>query len=195
VAGSAICGLFGGFVASPLFLIKTQLQTASSQSIAVGYQHKHASMHTAFLNIYKKGGIAGLFQGATSSMPRLMTGSTAQLLSYTYTMHKLNDLGWFKEGSWQSNLAGAFISGFCVVMCMNPFDVIATRLYNQPAENRLYNSYADCVRKVLRNEGPFAFYKGLTALYLRIGPHSFIQLVLWHYLRSAFNLENKKATK
>jgi len=173
LACSAISGLFGGIVSSPLFLVKTQLQTSSSTHISVGFQHNHRNMSTAFTNIYNSSGFPGLWQGATASLPRIGISSAALLFSYTFTMEKLAELGWFEKGSWKNNLAGAFISGFVVSVVINPFDVMSTRLYNQPGKNRIYNGYLDCVRQILKTEGPGAFNKGLVAQYMRIGPIAF----------------------
>merc|ERR1719516_338814 len=83
VACSAMAGALSSFLASPIFLVKTQLQTSSSANIAVGYQHQHGSVTAAFSNIYKKGGIQGLWQGAVSSIPRISVGSAAQLVTYS----------------------------------------------------------------------------------------------------------------
>ncbi|XP_023331579.1 solute carrier family 25 member 35 isoform X2 [Eurytemora carolleeae] len=133
---SVISGVIGGFVGSPIFLVKTQLQTSSSSQISVGTQHNHENMLSAFRTIYNDGGIRGLWQGASSSIPRISIGSAAQLVTYSYTQEKLDRLGWGKKGSWQNNLVGAFLSGFVISVVINPFDVISTRLYNQPRTNR-----------------------------------------------------------
>lgn len=37
---------------------------------------------------------------------------------------------------------------------------------------------------MVRKEGPLALYKGMSAVYLRIGPHSFLTLSLWDVLKS-----------
>ncbi len=87
-------------VGSPIFLVKTHLQTSSTNAaLSVGYQHRHGSMIQAFKyvvyllikqeklqkirnffpplflsffrNIYRNGGVTGLWQGATASIPRI----------------------------------------------------------------------------------------------------------------------------
>lgn len=66
---------------------------------------------------------------------------------------------------------------------MNPIDVIRTRYYNQPYVNgrgTIYNSGIDVIKKILCNEGPMAFYKGLVTHFLRIGPH-FCRKFLFDY--------------
>ena len=55
---------------SPLFLVKTHLQTSSSAGIAVGHQHRHGGMVAGLGQLYRAGGIRGLWQGGTASVPR-----------------------------------------------------------------------------------------------------------------------------
>ena len=40
----------------------------------------------------------------------------------------------FSPGSWLTTLLAAMISGVAVAIAMTPFDVISTRLYNQPVD-------------------------------------------------------------
>jgi solute carrier family 25 protein 34/35 len=115
-------------------------------------------------------------------------GSAAQLVTYSYVMDQLARNSQFKDGSWQANVVGASLSGFVIVVVINRLDVVSTRIYNQPGQGRLYTGYADCVMKIIRTEGMAAFYKGLFAQYLRIGPHSFLSLIFWHHSRSWLGL-------
>ena len=82
------------------------------------------------------------------------------------------------------------MSGFVVAVVINPLDVITTRLYNQPSHSKMYSSYQDCILKITQKEGLSAFYKGLTAQYFRIGPHSFLSLIFWHHTRNLMGLLN-----
>ena len=41
---------------------------------------------------------------------------------------------WLPEDSWLVALAGGMISSVAVVTVMTPFDVVSTRLYNQPVD-------------------------------------------------------------
>ncbi|KAB7502434.1 putative mitochondrial 2-oxoglutarate/malate carrier protein [Armadillidium nasatum] len=88
----------------------------------------------------------------------------------------MNDLvPLYPRNSWQSTLVGAFTSGFFLATCMSPFDVIATRVYNQALDssgrNLVYRGVFDCFMKILKAEGIYGFYKGWSAVYLRVGPH------------------------
>ena len=120
---SVVAGVIGGLVGSPVFLVKTHLQTSSSAGIAVGHQHQHGSMVKAFTSLYKAGGVSGLWQGASASIPRISIGSAAQLLTYTRVTEMLGP----GRPAWQNNILAAFLSGFVVAVVINPLDVIATR--------------------------------------------------------------------
>lgn len=187
---SSVSGVAGAFFGSPIFLVKTHLQTSSSASIAVGYQHRHQGMVSALRAVYSKAGVLGLWQGVSASIPRICVGSAAQLVTYSYLDEQLSTNLNLKHGSWQSNLVGAVMSGFVVAVVINPLDVITTRLYNQPSQSKMYKSYRDCVFKIAKKEGLSAFYKGLTAQYFRIGPHSFLSLIFWHHTRNLMGLLN-----
>lgn len=41
----------------------------------------------------------------------------------------------FSEGSWLIALSAGMISSVVVVLAMTPFDVVSTRLYNQPVDH------------------------------------------------------------
>ena len=122
-ACSVVAGVIGGLVGSPVFLVKTHLQTSSSAGIAVGHQHQHGSMIKAFTSLYKAGGVPGLWQGASASVPRISIGSAAQLLTYTRVTEMLGP----GRPAWQNNFLAALLSGFVVAVVINPLDVIATR--------------------------------------------------------------------
>ena len=133
---SAASGLVGGVVGSPLFLVKTHLQTSSSATIAVGHQHRHRGAVAGLRDLYSAGGVTGLWQGVSASVPRISLGSAAQLVTYSHVNAALAANTRLAEGSWQVNLCGALLSGFVVAVVINPVDVVSTRLYNQPAQVR-----------------------------------------------------------
>ena len=70
-ACSSLAGIAGALCGSPIFLVKTHLQTSSSSAIAVGHQHQHSGVLAAFRDVYRAGGVRGLWQGATASLPRI----------------------------------------------------------------------------------------------------------------------------
>uniref|UniRef100_G3QAQ4 Solute carrier family 25 member 35 n=1 Tax=Gasterosteus aculeatus TaxID=69293 RepID=G3QAQ4_GASAC len=139
LAGAA-AGVVGAVIGSPVYLVKTHLQSQSTASIAVGHQHKHPV---------------------------------------------------FPKDSWLVALSAGMISSVVVVTAMTPFDVVSTRLYNQPVDHvgkgQLYKGFADCFSKTLKKEGLVGLYKGLGASYFRLGPHTILSLFFWDELRKLYH--------
>jgi len=85
------------------------------------------------------------------------------------------------------SFSASLLSGFCVTVAMNPADVISTRLYNQPVVNgkgTSYNGIVDCAVKTIKTEGVRGLYKGFTAHYMRLGPHTILTFVFWEQFKA-----------
>ncbi|KAJ3286773.1 mitochondrial carrier [Rhizoclosmatium globosum] len=194
VVSGAGCGILGAAIASPLFLVKTRMQSYSPQ-LAVGSQHSYVlgGLRKSLMHIYKTEGIAGLWRGADASMLRTGVGSAVQLSTYDASKQILAKSGWFpKEGGIGLHFAASAFTSLFVCIAMNPFDVVSTRMYNQhrgaDGKGALYSSVGDCITKTLRTEGVSALYKGFTAHYFRIGPHTILTFVFLEQVKKAASI-------
>ncbi|XP_051551226.1 solute carrier family 25 member 34-like [Myxocyprinus asiaticus] len=186
IAG-ATAGALGAFIASPAYLVKTHLQAQAVATIAVGHQHNHQGVSSAFVSIYQREGVLGLWRGVNGAVPRVMVGSAAQLATFSSAKDWVTHAQWFSPHSWLTALTAAVISGVAVTITMTPFDVISTRLYNQPVDEfkrgRLYCGFVDCLMKVCGTEGIVGLYKGMTPVFVRLAPHTVLSMLLWDVLR------------
>ncbi|KAK5624152.1 hypothetical protein CRENBAI_002458 [Crenichthys baileyi] len=186
IAGAA-AGVVGAVMGSPVYLVKTHLQSQSTSSIAVGHQYKHQGMIHALRIIYRQHGILGLWRGSSAAVPRVSVGSATQLSTFSSSKELIIDLQVFPQDSWLVPLSAGMMSSVVVVLAMTPFDVVSTRLYNQPVNHLgkglLYNGFTDCFSKTLKKEGLTGLYKGLGASYFRLGPHTILSLFFWDELR------------
>uniref|UniRef100_A0A3Q0QS59 Solute carrier family 25 member 35 n=1 Tax=Amphilophus citrinellus TaxID=61819 RepID=A0A3Q0QS59_AMPCI len=184
VAG-AVAGVVGAVMGSPIYLVKTHLQSQSTSSIAVGHQYKHQGMTHALVAIYRQHGILGLWRGSSAAVPRVSVGSATQLSTFSSAKELV-----FPANSWLVGLSAGMISSVVVVLAMTPFDVVSTRLYNQPVDplgkGQLYKGFTDCFSKTLKKEGMIGLYKGLGASYFRLGPHTILSLFFWDELRKLY---------
>uniref|UniRef100_A0A8B9J3Z4 Mitochondrial glutamate carrier 1 n=1 Tax=Astyanax mexicanus TaxID=7994 RepID=A0A8B9J3Z4_ASTMX len=87
----------------------------------------------------------------------------------------LNNLG--KRGAegpapFYVSFASGCIAGSTAAVAVNPVDVIKTRLQSltRGSQEDTYSGVTDCIRKILRNEGPGAFLKGAYCRALVIAP-------------------------
>ncbi|KAJ3328767.1 Mitochondrial oxaloacetate carrier protein [Blyttiomyces sp. JEL0837] len=188
VGSGALSGILGACIASPLYLIKTRMQSYSPH-LAVGHQHSYVTEGTvrALWHVWKFEGLRGLWRGVDAAMLRTGVGSAVQLSSYDGCKQALLRSGWFdvskdQHGGVAVHFAASAVTSLLVCLAMNPFDVASTRMYNQHVaadgkHGSLYSSGWDCIVKTVKTEGIGALYKGFTAHYLRIGPHTILTFV------------------
>lgn len=173
IVSGAISGIAGAIIGSPMYLIKTRMQSYS-KSIVIGEQTHYTSAYQGLRSVFKAEGIQGLFRGVDAAILRTGAGSAAQLPLYNFTKHEMMKTDVFGTGP-TLHLSASVVAGFGVGIVMNPWDVILTRVYNQKGD--LYKGPVDCLIKTVTSEGIFALYKGFGAQILRIAPHTVLTLM------------------
>lgn len=183
VIAGATSGAVGASLGNPLFLIKARMQ-AYSPALPVGAQHYYKSSFDALSTIYRQEKFRGLVRGIDAAILRTSMGSSVQLPSYNFTKNQLVKHGILPDNSTWTFLASSTVSGMCVCMAMQPADTALTRMYNQPTKRNeagkvvgvLYRNPIDCLWKTFKTEGVRGWYKGTTAHFLRIAPHTIVTL-------------------
>lgn len=173
VFAGAVSGIAGAILGSPMYLVKTRMQSFST-SIQIGEQTHYKSAWDGLKQIYSKEGFLGLFRGVDAAIIRTGAGSSVQLPIYNFAKYELKKTGYFEDGS-TLNLLSSVFAGVGVAIVMGPADTILTRVYNQQSSNK-YSGPIDCFMKTVRAEGVMALYKGFGAQVLRIGPHTVLTL-------------------
>jgi Ca2+-binding EF-hand superfamily protein len=169
-----ISGVVGALSCNPFELVKTQIQSKSSNPASqVGFQHQHKGVLDALTTIVKKDGVKGLYRGSGVNMMRSFIGSSSNLSAYSLMKEYLMTKRHWKDDAKLDTIAGLIAGGVSVIF-MNPTDVVRSRLYNQPFENGkglYYENAWDCLRKTVKAEGVKALWTGSGPHFLRIGPH------------------------
>ncbi|OXC58568.1 solute carrier family 25, member 34/35 [Cryptococcus neoformans MW-RSA852] len=185
ITAGAVTGCIGASLGSPLFLIKARMQ-AYSPHIPVGAQHYYKNSFDALRTILKSDGFFGLWRGVSTAILRTAMGSSVQLPSYNLSKHYLVSSAGMAADSFWTFLAASSVSGVCVCIAMQPPDTALTRMYNQntikdpitgKVRGALYTNPFDCLWKTFKAEGIAGWYKGTTAHFLRITPHTIFTLV------------------
>uniref|UniRef100_A0A7S0YU59 ADP,ATP carrier protein n=1 Tax=Hemiselmis tepida TaxID=464990 RepID=A0A7S0YU59_9CRYP len=189
VAGS-VSGAAGAIICNPIEIVKTRLQASSLHPNAVGYQgHQYTGFVDAFRVISRGEGVAALWSGTGVSTVRSVLSTSVNMTVNTVLKESaLEDPKWAWLGLTPGPLTDAvcsLASAFFAVAANNPADVVRTRLYNQPFEmvggrrrGAYYDGAIDAFRKVLRDEGPAAFFKGFSGHFIRTGPHYVVAFML-----------------
>lgn len=188
VVSGASSGIIGAVLGSPLFLVKTRLQSYS-EFIKIGEQTHYTGVWNGLRTIYTKEGFKGLYRGVDAAILRTGAGSSVQLPIYNTAKHFLLNNDLMKDGT-ALHLTASTISGIGVAVVMNPWDVILTRIYNQ--KGNLYKGPLDCFIKTVRIEGISALYKGFEAQVFRIAPHTIICLTFMEQtMKLVYSIEKR----
>ncbi|XP_042568200.1 solute carrier family 25 member 34 [Cyprinus carpio] len=142
---------------------------------------------SAFMSIYRREGVTGLWRGVNGAVPRVMVGSASQLATFSSAKDWVTRAQWFDPHSCLTALTAAMISGVAVTITMTPFDVISTRLYNQPVDEFKRGVcsvwFVFFVFMVCVCDGVVVLYKGMTPVFVRLAPHTVLSMLIWDVLR------------
>lgn len=89
-------------------------------------------------------------------------------------------------------LAGTF-GGIAQVLVGQPLDILKVRLQTSPPGT--YTGMVDCAARIVRNEGPLAFYKGTLTPLLGVGACVSIQFGVVEALKRSFSSSNVQSGK
>ncbi|KAI6171645.1 Calcium-binding carrier protein Aralar1 [Aphelenchoides besseyi] len=164
---------------NPLEIVKIRLQVAGElrdvQKVGVG-------------SVLRELGFLGLYKGARACFLRDVPFSAIYFPAYAHAkQYTADDQGLNGPGSL---FASAFIAGVPAAALVTPADVIKTRLQVAAREGQTsYNGVIDCARKVMKEEGPYAFWKGTAARVCRSSPQFAVTLLTYELLQRLFYVD------
>ncbi|XP_058832137.1 mitochondrial 2-oxoglutarate/malate carrier protein-like [Topomyia yanbarensis] len=180
-------GAVGSFVGNPCELILIRM-TADGR-LPVAERRNYSNFFNAFVRIAKEEGVLALWRGCIPTMGRAMVVNAAQLASYSQAKAFLVNNDYIKEGIGLHFTASMF-SGLITTAASLPVDIAKTRIQNMkivPGEIPPYKNTVDVIVKVIRHEGITALWKGFTAYYARLGPHTVLTFILLEQLNGLYN--------
>ncbi|XP_048057550.1 calcium-binding mitochondrial carrier protein Aralar2 isoform X2 [Megalobrama amblycephala] len=164
---------------NPLEIVKIRLQVAGE--ITTGPR-------VSALSVIRDLGFFGLYKGAKACFLRDIPFSAIYFPCYAHTKAALTDEDG-RVGPGRLLLAGA-LAGMPAASLVTPADVIKTRLQVAArAGQTTYNGLIDCFWKILREEGPRAFWKGAGARVFRSSPQFGVTLVTYELLQRWFYVD------
>ncbi len=171
-------GCAGSIVTQPLDTLKTRLQSSKKvSSIVKGQQEKFFQKTFSSLRYtYVNEGVHGLFRGMVPNLIGIVPSRSIYFGAYTntkdYLVKHFHPSKQEEESAWIHILSAA-VAGVAVTSVMNPIFLLKTRIQLQETSaNNYYNGYFDCIKKIYKEEGFRAFYRGLTASWLGIAENA-----------------------
>ena len=175
-AAGAASGSIGSCVGNPWDVLKTMMQANKGEAVP---------LTTLASKLYADQGVGGFYRGIQANIARACVLNGTKMAVYDVAKgYVSNSSGWTRKDP-RTIFCSATISGFFMTCTVSPFDMLRTRLMNQPTDKKLYNGFADAAIKVLKNEGPTAFYRGFFPIWARFAPTATLQLLIFEQLLSA----------
>jgi len=195
VLGATVAATLGSAIANPNDLVKVRMQTfhpggspylSTRHAFATvwgegAHQPSTMSKFEAF-----RGGLQSLYRGTTATTIRGIVLSTSQICSYdqikqTFKRNRLMDEGF------NLHFTCSMVAGLICSITSNPVDVVKVRIMND--KERRYKGVVDCVKTIMINEGPLAFWKGFSMCWARLGAHTVLSFVAFERLRVLFGIK------
>jgi len=141
-------------------------------------------------DLLAKQGVAGFYRGIDSNILRAMVLNGTKMACYDQAKGYVVDVtGWSKK-SLLTQFFSAVAAGFFMTCTVSPFDMIRTRLMNQPSDAKIYNNALDCAIKIATQEGPLTFWRGFMPIWSRFAPTTTLQLVIFEQLRTMMGMKS-----
>ncbi|KAK7743774.1 Pyrimidine nucleotide transporter, mitochondrial [Cytospora paraplurivora] len=207
VAG-AIGGMTAATLTAPLDVLKTRLQSdfyqaqlraaraahadAGRNPLRAGWYHLTETLQI-LSSVPRQEGWRALFKGLGPNLVGVIPARAINFYVYGNGKRLISEyLNHGQEAAWV-HLSAAVAAGVATGTATNPIWMIKTRLQldrnvaeksGGGAATRQYRNSLDCIRQVLKNEGPRGFFKGLSASYLGV-TESTLQWVLYEQMKKS----------
>lgn len=179
-AAGSLAGAIGSTVGNPFDVLKTRMMTSEGK--------EPPSIGKAAAELYKAQGVSGFYRGIEANVMRAMVLNGTKMACYDQIKKMISDSGLVPKGL-VTQFFAAFGAGFFMATTVAPFDMIRTKLMNQPPDAKIYNGFIDCFTKIVAKGGPGALYAGFIPIWARFAPTTTLQLVIFEQIKPIFGVE------
>jgi len=179
-AGSA-AGALGSLAGNPFDVLKTQMMASEGKEAP--------SILKTAKNISNKLGIGGFYRGLDSNIMRAMVLNGTKMACYDTIKGVVVENTGMSKSALPTQFLAAGGAGFFMTCTVAPFDMVRTRLMNQPPDAKLYSNAFDCISKIITQEGPSTLWRGFIPIWSRFAPTTTIQLLIFEQIRTLMGMK------
>jgi hypothetical protein len=133
----ALAGAIGSLAGNPFDVLKTRMMAyEGAEAKGLGFFAK---------DVMENQGFGGFYKGIEANIMRAMILNATKMSCYDTIKQMLRPH--VRDGI-PLQFSAAFSAGFFMTCTVSPFDIIRTRLMNQPSDAKLYNGFGDCALKI-----------------------------------------------
>lgn len=181
LVSGGISGTMGAMCGNPFDVLKT-IGMANSHN-------KQLSLPSLVNQIYVDRGLGGFYRGLSTNINRAIILNATKMACYDEIKSVVvRNTSWDRKDIKTQFLSGVG-AGLFLCITVTPFDMVRTQIMNQPTDKKIYNGFTDASLKILRKEGPLAFYRGVLPFWMRAAPHTTLQLIIFDNLLNISGLK------
>lgn len=178
----ALTGGTGSVVGNPFDVLKTLAQTNKSET-AVPLQEM-------VMKMYADQGVAGFYRGVEVNIMRACVLNATKMGFYDVSKGYISETtGWSRKDI-RTSFCSSFVAGFFMTCTVAPFDMLRTKLMNQPTDKKIYSSLADCAVKTVQQDGVLSLWRGFVPIWARFAPQATLQLLTLEALYNQFGFKS-----
>uniref|UniRef100_A0A6U3TSY5 Mitochondrial carrier protein n=1 Tax=Ditylum brightwellii TaxID=49249 RepID=A0A6U3TSY5_9STRA len=177
----AITGGVGSVVGNPFDVMKTLAQTNSGESVPL----------TRLVGkMYEDQGMKGFYRGVEVNIMRACVLNATKMGCYDISKGYVVDATGWQRKDVKTSFSAAFIAGFFMTCTVAPWDMIRTKLMNQPTDKKIYDGFADCLVKTVKGDGVLSLWRGFIPIWARFAPQATLQLLTIEFLYGALGFKS-----
>ncbi|CAG8543326.1 3969_t:CDS:2 [Ambispora leptoticha] len=180
IFAGAVGGAVGGVSGNAADIVMVRMQNDAKLEPHLRRNYRNA--FDGLIRIGKEEGISGFFRGVGPNVNRAILMNVSQVTTYDVFKSLLLGTGYFKDNIW-SHFSASLLSGLVATTICSPADVIKTRIMNSGSQHK---GAFSILSTMVRNEGPFALFKGWVPAYVRLGPHTIITFIVLEKLKELY---------
>lgn len=177
-AGS-LAGALGSLVGNPFDVLKTRMMaTETLVTPSLQYTAKE---------LYQAQGVKVFYRGIEANILRAMVLNGTKMSCYDQIKEMITASALVPAGL-PTQFCSAFGAGFFMATTVAPFDMVRTKLMNQPPDAKLYSGFVDCFAKIVSTQGIRGLYAGFVPIWARFAPTTCLQLIIFEQVKPIFGI-------
>lgn len=187
LVGSMVMGIaaggFGAMFGNPAEVALVRMMADNRLPSAERRNYKNVG--DALVRMVRDEGVLTLWRGCLPTVGRAMIVNMVQLASYSQLKKQFRN---HLDEGWTLNFAAAILTGLLTTVASLPLDLAKTRIQQMRLVDGKpeYSGTIDVLKKVLKNEGFPAMWKGFTPHLCRMAPHTVLSFVFLEQMNQAY---------
>lgn len=186
IAAGLTTSAIGITFASPTDVVKVRLQAEGRLPPNVPRRYNGAI--DAYKKIIAQEGVGGLWTGYGPNLARNCVVNATELVAYDQSKQFLLKTVGLPDNIW-AHIGAGLMAGLSATLLGSPVDVVKTRVMSAksvPGVAPEFTGPIDCAIKLMKTQGPTAFYKGFIPNFTRIGSWNIVAWVTLEKLKAVY---------